>query len=1341
MAEITRAGGRLRLTVPDSLRVAPEATLPSSPASSERRTPVTGRRRGASAVALPPDMLASAAPPDDPLVAALARQELELLDRVELEPATATPTPTTRDRRSRDAAEESAPPPEAVTEFEVDLDPHEDAVLLLEQDGMYSWDWQGDIAQVPAGAVVRGVPSSPARKRVTFRVSLSGTASAPSPSRVKRGVVSDFVFGRIKAYVLKFAARIVVDEGIKYLERNVRCGLVRLETFAVEGWKPVNDPAKLRLPEDRPARVLLFVHGTFSSTIGAFGALGATPWGRKFLEAAHTNYDLILGYDHATLSEGPLSNATELLGLLEGVNWKHPPHFDVITHSRGGLVVRSLLEYLLPLSSWQAHFDRVVFVAATNGGTRLAEPDNWATLIDLYTNIAVAAFKVIGLFPQAKPTTTLLSELIQGLGAFVKYCATRAVTDGGVPGLAAMEPDGDFVRKLNEAQPGQPTVEKSYYCAITSEFTPRLSGEHQPQELSLRLLEWAANKVSGALMDAPNDLVVDTPAMTAIDLNTGSFLKDHYDFGRNPQVYHTSYFIQPEVANALTRWLRLVNPAAVEAAVSAGASKGQPVKRVVEWETVADPGIRYYVEPAYDADDFLSARPRSMSWRGGGGVGRGGGRRPVIAVSPYRVEAGAAASVETPAAIDTDIIIASSNTAIGACCQAIETANPSYVVVSRPYQGETLNYAFSAEEIMEQAALSDESVSLIDALNLHETDASEERPVTGSMEPPQPRGERSLSRSVVLSDDGPIGVLPEKSEPRGVSELVKLAELSTRPGNPAERILLRRTMPTFDREAGAAITESVTRTAAGAPRPATGAESVSPAPAAPVAPPPVTCRFHAEMDEEVVVDRTTTVEVIVSREVIERATGVAAQGGEAEIDESRKLIIQVFPKINFESRDEGRAEIDPPPPNKPQKLLFDVRATHLGQGEVLVIARQGQVPLCTLPLRPQIVATRGAAARKTAVKAETSEAKPLPSPLNQMTIRERWNGDVLTYEYQLDFAGLPDRLWEHSAEFKGDRVQYVAALYEKIEDRWISTNNDVEAFTEELRAFGGALYDELFPKSLQQFLWKYRERLKSIQVISDEPFIPWELVHLKDPDERGLPDETLFMGQMGVVRWLGAAGWPPSELKIRDGRAHYVIPHYPHPDYKLPEAEEEAKFLEEKFKAAKVEPQINPVRELLKRAGSLDLLHFACHGTAEMDNKSEARLLLEGRIERGQYIKEFMTAEEAGQYMRLKRTDAPPMIVLNACQAGRAGYKLTGIGGFAQAFLLGGAGVFVGTLWSVGDTPARTFTETLYTELLDKQATLAEATINAREAARLAGDATWLAYVVYGYPYLKLARS
>ena len=96
-----------------------------------------------------------------------------------------------------------------------------------------------------------------------------------------------------------------------------------------------------------------------------------------------------------------------------------------------------------------------------------------------------------------------------------------------------------------------------------------------------------------------------------------------------------------------------------------------------------------------------------------------------------------------------------------------------------------------------------------------------------------------------------------------------------------------------------------------------------------------------------------------------------------------------------------------------------------------------------------------------------------------------------------------------------------------------------------------------------------------------------------------------------------------------------------------------------------------------------------------------------------------------------------PVIVLNACQVGRQGYQLTGNGGFAQAFLKAGAGAFVGTLWSVGDQPARNFTETFY-DSLRNQKTVGEAAIDARAAAETAQDSTWLAYVVYGHPLAKL---
>jgi hypothetical protein len=489
------------------------------------------------------------------------------------------------------------------------------------------------------------------------------------------------------------------------------------------------------------------------------------------------------------------------------------------------------------------------------------------------------------------------------------------------------------------------------------------------------------------------------------------------------------------------------------------------------------------------------------------------------------------------------------------------------------------------------------------------------------------------------------------------------------------------------------------------------------------------------------VNRATSVEVIISREVIDRATGNVAAAAPGKVDPQRKLLVQVIPKAQFTVIGEDRVELDPPAPGQQHPpLYFDLRATHTGEGEVWVVARQGQVPLVTLMLRPRIVETQGQKSRRMAVSATTPEAPRLAEPLDQLLIVEQRNGDEVTYFYQLQSPRLNILDKYYSLPFKGDRHQYIANLYQQIEQRWLSTEQDSTDFTEELRAFGAELFDKLFPETMQRILWEHRQELKRIMVISTEPFIPWELVHLKEPG-KSLGAEIQFLGQMGLVRWLHDMGWPPSELKIREGMARYVIPHYPHPDYVLPEAQLEAQFLEDKFKAQAVDPRSTPVRKLLSQPGAFDLLHFACHGMAEGDNVANAQLLLQGRVEGNNYIPDPLSATTAEQYANLTRPDnSRPIVVLNACQAGRAGYRLTGIGGFAKAFLRGGAGAFVGTLWSVGDSPARTFTETFYSEIL-AGAKVSEAAIRAREKAQQAGDATWLAYVVYGHPHATLAQG
>jgi hypothetical protein len=517
------------------------------------------------------------------------------------------------------------------------------------------------------------------------------------------------------------------------------------------------------------------------------------------------------------------------------------------------------------------------------------------------------------------------------------------------------------------------------------------------------------------------------------------------------------------------------------------------------------------------------------------------------------------------------------------------------------------------------------------------------------------------------------------------------------------------------------------------------------------------CYIYAEMDERIIVQRVTTLEVIVSGDEIEFQSGPTAQSGKISVNSENPLIIQAIPKTNFTVVGEDRIEIDPPASKSICRIYFDLRPTDLGEGEVWIIIRQSQMPLLTLIIKPYIVEnraqtqvspplamvsqqlmdTQNSSLPNKKIYAQSSIAEyPLSNePLHQLRIIELRNGDRITYRYDFDSPSLGILTSFDSDPIYGDRQEFVNHLYEEIESRWLSTSDDVKEFTEELRAFGGSLFEQLFPNGLQELLWTHRSQIDSIMVLSTEPFIPWELIHLKEPSQNYLPDETLFLGQMGLVRWLFESGrFPPENILIREGKVRYVIPRYPCSSYKLPQAEKECEFLVKTFRACQVTPKSADVRRVLKNC-DFDLLHFAGHGISEHNNIGNSKLLMEGRMEKTRYIKDYLSATVVEQNSRL--SDGRPMVILNACQVGREGYSLTGIGGFAEAFLKGGAGAFVGPLWSVGDRPARVFTETLYLKLLQGKP-LSEASTEARKQAKKAGDATWLAYAVYGHPNMKI---
>ena len=418
----------------------------------------------------------------------------------------------------------------------LDVAPEEDAVVLLEHDGCYTW--------------LRPRHESSRDPQLAGRVAVFEFVVPPAEagSRDLAGLPA----GAARATVLSYASPLLAAAAIRALELVVEPGLVHLAGVDPAEWRHVGSLADTGLSRDRNSRVLLFVHGTFDSTLGAFGGLAATEAGRAFLTQALADYDAVVGFDHRTLSVDPLANARDLADLLTPFRGRQVT-LDIVGHSRGGLTARSFVESVLPGLSWRGKVDRAVFVGATNAGTHFADETRWADLADLYTNLVAANARAIAALPGGAPIAAVVVGAVRGIGVLVRWLASFATDPDSVPGIAAMVPDGPFVTDLNADQRGQPRSGTPWFV-VSSDFEATV--DDHPPEMPVAVVTRLVDGVVDHVFSGPNDLVVDVDSMSAIDLpHGGGYVRDELALPPNSVVYHTNYFSQPVVAEALEAWL------------------------------------------------------------------------------------------------------------------------------------------------------------------------------------------------------------------------------------------------------------------------------------------------------------------------------------------------------------------------------------------------------------------------------------------------------------------------------------------------------------------------------------------------------------------------------------------------------------------------------------------------------------------------------------------------------------------------------------------------------------------------------------------------------------------
>ena len=110
-------------------------------------------------------------------------------------------------------------------------------------------------------------------------------------------------------------------------------------------------------------------------------------------------------------------------------------------------------------------------------------------------------------------------------------------------------------------------------------------------------------------------------------------------------------------------------------------------------------------------------------------------------------------------------------------------------------------------------------------------------------------------------------------------------------------------------------------------------------------------------------------------------------------------------------------------------------------------------------------------------------------------------------------------------------------------------------------------------------------------------------------------------------------------------------------------------------------------------------------------------------------------------------TESYANIFLNACMIGIGGEMLGDMGGFPGNCLKGGFGGVLGALWEVNDLLARTIAMEFWERVMPADGSVGEPVAEVLRDIRGAYAAqtkprvpTYLAYVYYGHPRLKLRR-
>jgi len=420
-------------------------------------------------------------------------------------------------------------------------------------------------------------------------------------------------------------------------------------------------------------------------------------------------------------------------------------------------------------------------------------------------------------------------------------------------------------------------------------------------------------------------------------------------------------------------------------------------------------------------------------------------------------------------------------------------------------------------------------------------------------------------------------------------------------------------------------------------------------------------------------------------------------------------------------------------------IVFEVKAKSLGKKHLDLEFWQNGSLLRTVDVHIDVVERKMSDATKKVSAAPLRFDEPYAPPPDLVLRVALPDETKRTLKFTLDSPAGTFDFFQHdcgSAPIDCDPEEYRKRLFGRLEQLSID-NSPSEAIKDSLDTLGQDLYKRLFSNELREAYRRMRTRkrnddITTLMIVSDEPWIPWELVKPYDDSKpQEIIDDNFLCVQFELTRWL--AGKKPEHkppagsidvpalacVAVSKAAGHSA----------LPSVVDERKFLLKLAGQTSTIPHTPParrseVKNLMKSGEPVGLWHFATHGNSHhsYDLVMEAGPSLQA-IDLNGPIQTRIAANR-------------PLAFINACRSGEQTFEISGLGGWANAFVRDcRCGAFIAPHWSITDECAGEFSNLFYSYLREGR-TLSSAMRSTRLKImrKYPDDPTWLAYSVYAHP-------